>query len=116
MADFPSIRTPDWTQFSQRLYKRQIKTPMENGKVQTRAAHTVEKYVFTIGWKWLTASDYSSLKTHFTENLGSTFNWTHYDTTVYVVRYGMDEFPDVQPLGTGTDYWLGPEELILEEA
>lgn len=117
MGDFPDIRAPDWTQFSQKKYKRQIRTNMESGKVHSRPAHTAIKYIFKTGWKWLTNADYVLLETHFEENIGNTFNWTHQDTTVYVVRYVNDEFPEVEPLGDGNpDYWLGPEELMLEEA
>ena len=115
MADFPStIRDPDWTQFSQKAYRRQLKTTMENGKVQSRPAHTTYKRIFTIGWKWLTTADYNTLLAHWYTNLGDTFNWTHPDTTVYEVRYADDTFPEVKQLDG--NYWLGPEELILEEA
>lgn len=114
MADFPDIREPDWTQFRQKKYKKQVRTEMASGKVQSRPAHTAIKYIFTIGWKWLTTTDYGLLETHFEENIGDTFNWTHPDTTVYIVRYASDEFPEVSQLDG--NYWLGPEELILEEA
>lgn len=116
MADFPTIRAPDWTNFAEKKYKRQLKSPMESGRVLSRSAHTAIKYIFTIGWVWLTNADKILLTTHFEENLGSTFNWTHFDLTVYVVRYGNDVFPEMKPLGNVVDYWLGPEELILEEA
>ena len=114
MADFPDIRDPDWLLYSQRKYKRQLKSPMESGRVLSRPVHTAIKYIFTIGWKWLTVADYVLLETHLEENIGSTFNWTHSDLTVYVVRYANDVFPEVKQLDG--DYWLGPEELILEEA
>jgi len=114
MADFPSIRESDWTLFKQSKYKRQVKTPMESGKVQSRVIHTSSKRLFTIGWEWLTATDYNTLETFWDANLGGSFNWTHIWTDViYVVRFSDDVFPEVETLGDG--YMLGPKELHLEE-
>jgi len=115
MPDFPSIRTSDWKLFKQFKVKRQEKTPMASGKVQSRAVHTASKWYFTIGWEWLTSADYDTLVTFFDTYLGSTFNWTHIHTdTVHIVRFADDVFPEVEFLGP--DYALGPKELKLEEA
>jgi len=114
MADFPSIRESDWLLFKQFKYKRQEKTPMESGKVQSRAVHTLSKWYFTIGWEWLTSADYDTLVTFFDDNIGGSFNWTHIHTdTVHVVRFSEDVFPEVEFLGA--DYALGPKALKLEE-
>jgi hypothetical protein len=114
MADFPSIRTSDWELFKQKKYKRQEITGMESGKVHSRAAHTSSRWIFTTGWNWLTIADYNTLKTFWDTYLGSSFNWTHIWTgSVHVVIFAQDEFPEVETLGS--DYVLGPKELILME-
>ena len=115
MAAFPNIRESDWELFKQSTIKKQEKTPMESGKVQSRVAHTLSKKMFTIGWKWLTFADYTLLETFFVENIGTTFPWTHIHTDVsYTVRFADDVFPEVTFLGA--DFVLGPEALKLEEA
>ena len=114
MADFPSIRESDWKLFKQSTYKKQERTTMESGKVQSRPVHTTSKELFTIGWEWLVIADYNTLRTFFIENIGGTFNWTHIHTDViWTVRFTEDVFPEVTFLGA--DFALGPKELRLEE-
>ena len=115
MADFPSIRQSDWSLFKQSKYRRQEKTTMEDGSVQSRPVHTSSRWLFTIGWEWLTVVDYNTLVTFFDDNIGGTFNWTHiWTSVVYVVRFSDDILPEVETLGSG--YILGPKELRLEQA
>ena len=114
MADFPSIRESDWSLFKQSKYKRQAKTPMESGKAQSRIVHTSSRWLFTIGWEWLTIADYNTLRTFWDTNLGGSFNWTHIWTdTIHIVRFSDDVFPEVETMSA--DYILGPKELQLEE-
>jgi len=115
MADFPSIRESDWSLFKQSKSKKQVKTNMESGKVQSRPVHTSSKWLFTIGWEWLTIADYNTLVTFFEANIGGAFNWTHIWTdAIHVVRFSNDILPEVETLSTS--YILGPKELRLEEA
>lgn len=114
MADFPDIRESDWLLFKQARYKKQLRTSMESGKVQSRPSHTSSKWLFTIGWEWLTIADYNTLVTFFDTYIGSSFNWTHIHTdVVHVVRFSEDVFPEVEFLGA--NFALGPKELKLEE-
>jgi len=115
MPDFPSIRESDWKLFKQSTYKKQERTPMESGKVQSRPAHTINKELFTIGWEWLVIAEYNTLRTFFLANIGGTFEWTHIHTdVVWTVRFSEDVFPEVTFLGA--NFALGPNELKLEEA
>ena len=115
MADFPSIRESDWSLFKQSKYRKQEKTPKESGRVQSRPAHTSSRWLFTIGWEWLTIADYNTLVTFFDNNIGGTFNWTHIWTdVVHVVRFSDDILPEVETLGS--EFILGPKGLNLEEA
>lgn len=105
MADFPTtIRKSDWDLFSQVRVKKQVRTRMESGVVQSRALYTASKWLFKIGWKYLTTSEYDTLVTFFDANLGGSFNFTHPITdVVYVVRFTQDNLPESPPIGE--DYW-----------
>jgi len=119
MTDWPSS-LPDTSRehFLQRPVKAQIKTQFESGAVQSRPKHTSTRWVFTLGWKKLTTTQYATLHAFFTSYIGSTFNFTHPETsTVYVVRFAEGELPDASPLGyiDGTfSYTLTG--LVLEQA
>lgn len=113
MADFPSIRTSDWELFKERPRKRQVRTTFEAGYIHSRAAATLTKKIFSIGWKWLLRTEYNTLVTFFSANQGGTFNFTHPITSVvYVVGFAEDELPDIDSIGT--DY-IALGGLKLEE-
>jgi hypothetical protein len=100
MADFPSIRTSDWNQFSENFRKGQVKTKFESGHVHSRARETRGRWQFQIGWNWLTRADYDALAQFFEQNIGGKFNWTHIVTgTVYEVRFSEDVLPTAEPIG-----------------
>ena len=114
MADFPSIRTSDWTLFKEVRKRAQVKSPFESGAVQSRPRHTSSRWAFEIGWNWITDDDYALLVTHFDENQGGAFNWTHILTgATHSVRYVEDALPEAVPIGT--DYF-SLKGLRLEEA
>jgi len=101
MSDFPSsLPEPSKGFLRQKFIKAQVLTPYENGVQQSRGKHTSGRWFFTIGWRTLSTTEYGVLKTHFEDNVGGTFNWTHPITsTVYVVRYLGDELPEATPTG-----------------
>lgn len=100
MADFPSIRTSDWNQFSETIRRGQLKTKFESGHVHSRARETRARWQFQIGWNWMTRADYDALALFFEENIGGKFNWTHIvSSTVYEVRFTDDVLPEAVPIG-----------------
>jgi len=115
MSDFPSsIRKSDWKLFKQKRHKGQIRTLFEGGAVQSRARHTAGRWIFTIGWEYMTTAEHNALVSHFDDNLGGMFNWTHIITNaVHVVRYVDDELPEAIPIGD--DYWGEVNGIVLEE-
>jgi hypothetical protein len=93
MANFPSLKAP--TAFSESIQKKQIKTPFENGYVQSRAIWTRARRKFSLSWDNLPyAQLYGTgmLLDHFTGNVGDTFTFTHPLTSEAVTaRYSDDE-------------------------
>jgi hypothetical protein len=115
MADWPSISDPAFDLYAQTLVKAQIKTEFENGKVQSRARATSARLVVSLGWHALSNTDYSSLQTFFTNNIGGTFNWTHpLTSTVYVMRFTSDALPGAKPSGYSADGTIAWELTGLE--
>jgi hypothetical protein len=118
MANFPITRKPSPQYFSQSISRPQLKSPFENGAVQSRPRATSSKILFSTGWDAITETEFQALVTFFDTYQGDTFNWTHpTTTTVYVVRFVDDRLPEAQYVGQleSEDAWsLGP--IPLEEA
>ncbi len=113
MTDFVSIQKSDWRLFREFPKKRQVKTPFEAGYKHSRAAATVSKMTFTIGWPSMLRTDYDLLVTFFETYQGSSFNFTHPITdAVYVVSFVDNQLPEAIPIGH--DY-VKLEGLNLEE-
>ena len=120
--DWPITEAECKDYFSQKRSKGQIITKFENGKVQSRARETKSRWVFTVGYKGITQTNYALLYNFFDSNIGGTFTWDHpiiktgSVAVQYTVRFRSDEFPEAKFIG-----WVDGEEawdisgIILEE-
>ena len=108
---FPTLPSP--SDFSKQLNKAQTRIPFESGVVQSAAKHTASRYIFSLGWKVLSTSNWALVVTHFDTYQGSVFTYTDPTSAVYSVRYQGDALPSARYLTTGFVEVLG---LILEEA
>lgn len=83
--------------YTRKPYKRQVRTEMENGAVQSRAGGKRARRLWTVGWKALPNAQYAALEEHFDENLGGSFSFTDpVDGVTYEVRYSKDELPQAR--------------------
>lgn len=86
--------------YRQSIYHKQIRTEMESGLVRSRPKHTRSRHMFTLGWRNLKQSEYDTLKTFFTTNIGTTFTFYHPLTNIpYLVRFVSDELPEISHTG-----------------
>jgi len=108
MANWPSIAQCSSDLFEQYPQRGQVRTEFENGAVQSRARATSTRWVFVLGWRALSQTDYATLCTFFDTNLGTTFSWTHPITsTVYTCRFSEDRLPPAMFSGfvSGVTAW-----------
>ena len=92
-AAWPS-QPPTREMYSGRPYKRQVRSGMENGTIQSRAGDTRSRMKFTVGWKRLTETDLDGLFEHFATYSGNSFTFTTPGGDSYTVIYSGDELPE----------------------
>ena len=92
MADFPSIQKP--SSRTRSVSKPQLKSEFEGNYTQIRSKGTRAKSKWTLSWENLPISDWELLKTHFTENSGSSFTIDKdmiFESADKTVIYSIDE-------------------------
>lgn len=118
MATWPSIEKPSQQLWSETYNKEQIKTPFEDGSVQSRAQFTSGRWIFTMGWYGMTNTNYGLLQTFFDTNVGGSFAYTHpFKSTAHTCRFSSGVLPEAKIAGTrdGAAAWA-LDGLSIEEA
>lgn len=111
MSVWPSIQEPSYP-LKESIYKRQIKNEFESGHVLSRPASTVSKRRWTLEWTFMPESDYQTLETFFTANVGLSFTWTHPVTlSSYTVRFMDSEMTGDIPSPNRRKVSIGIEEV-----
>jgi len=120
MLSFPLIcnneRTSDWELFDQVRSRPIVRTPFENGAVQTRTRVTTSRWKFSVGANLMTTTLYNTLTAFFDANQGGAFDFIHPITGVtHEVRFSEDELPGAKPTGTGSNARWSISGIALEE-
>jgi len=120
MPSFPLIcnneRTSDWELFDQVRSRPIVRTPFENGAVQTRTRVTTSRWKFSVGANLMTTTLYDTLTAFFDANQGGAFDFIHPITGVtHEVRFSEDELPGAKPTGTGSNARWSISGIALEE-
>jgi hypothetical protein len=121
MADFPFIsvkgdKTSDHKLFKQVRNRPQVRTPFEDGAVQSRGKVTLSRWKFQVGGDLMTTVQMDTLTDFFDDNQGETFNFVHpIRGTSHVVRFSEDELPEAVPIGDGPNARWRIQGINLEE-
>lgn len=90
MNTWPAIAKPVAPMGEDIVYP-QVRTPFENGAVQSRSQWSRARRRFTLRWDAMSPADYLLLDAFFLANQGLTFTWTHpVSSTAYTVRFQED--------------------------
>jgi len=85
-----TIPTP--TSITESFVKAQIRTPFEDGSVQSRVKHTRGRGKWDLNYDNLTIEESYYIRDFFYTNQGDTFTWINpMDDTSYTVRFTEDE-------------------------
>lgn len=83
---------PNPSSITESFNKAQIRTPFEDGSVQSRVKHTRGRGMWELSYTEIFIEDAYAIRDFFYANQGDTFNWTHpVSGVVYEVRFSDDE-------------------------
>jgi len=109
---FPDIKNP--SKISESNNREKLRSKFEAGYVHQRPKWTRSRRKFSLDWKLLSAADLDTLLSHFDNNQGSSFNWTHPTRgTTYTVMYSGDKIEYDLRSGTAGKYYSAS--VTLEE-
>lgn len=107
---WPAIQAPSFP-LGVELNYPQVRTPFENGAVQSRSVWSRARRTFSLSWSAMTAANLATLEAFFIANQGLTITWTHPSTAVaYTVRFKDDSLKS--SLADGTRSTVS---VVLEE-
>jgi phage-related protein len=99
MAVFPTLSKGPTQKYTETYMKPSVRTPFDGNYEQTRPKFTRAVNTFTVNFKFIDATDKSTLKTFFAANNGESFDWTNpLDSVTYLVRFADDQL-DFKNLG-----------------
>jgi hypothetical protein len=84
--------------------KGQIRDNFEKGYVYSRKAGARGRYIWSLGWAFLTIEEYNTLVAFFDANIGGSFSYTDFFPTTsggsiyndYTVMFSAEELPEEQ--------------------
>lgn len=91
MNNYPeNIPLPE--SINESFYKAQIRTPFEDGSVQSRTKHTKGRGKWELSYDGISIVDSYIIRDFFYANQGDLFNWTNpMNNITYIVRFSEDE-------------------------
>jgi hypothetical protein len=106
MADFDTVKTPEWDMSSRQYFRGLHTDEFEKGYTHSRKTGARGRYMWSLGWSFMTIEEFETLKTFFDTNLGGSFTFTNYLPTTsggavydtYTVKFMDGELPEETPV------------------